>query len=337
MIHLGRVLAIVAAVATVGAVLYYTSEARRYAARIDYLATHNRELEQQLAAALAEREQIHQLLADKVAEFEAAREQDAELALERRKAMPEGVRLTLVALNDCLREDGFSEIRFLRATALTERTLYRVEMVESDRRNLFSSLYIAGRVTVRLDRDLGVIGLRFSDGYKLTNGVREPFPEAGCVLRLEHVAGPMWEGRLGHLIEAAGAYPVEQPEIPRASLLTRDQRASWIDRFERLLGDAGSHVRYRVDSLAGLEAGVFTGIVLLGYDEHRNLAAAIEAARLQVVCTERHHTVELLLEDGVLRKDGGEATISADGYRILLPNVTRERAMGIMLGMVSDR
>lgn len=334
---LGRVLAITAVIAACAAGIYYLSETRRLGVRIDHLMTRNRALEAQLNDAIAERQRIHAMLAEKAEEFGEARLERAESSLAGLKPMPEGVRLALIAVNECLREDGFPEIRFLQAAALSDRALQRAEIVEADRASLLSHLYIAGEVRLRLDRDEGVLVVRLLDGYKLSGSAREPFPESGYELSLANVEGPMWEGRLGYLLEVVGSYPIDLPKVPRESLLDRDQRASWLGRFDRLLEDAGTHVRYRVQKLEGLDRGVFTGIVLLGYDENRNLASAIEAARLQVVTDARHGTVELFLEDGVLRKESGEASIPADGYRLLLPKITRDRAMDVMLGMVSQR
>jgi len=40
------------------------------------------------------------------------------------------------------------------------------------------------------------------------------------------------------------------------------------------------------------------------------------------------------LQDGVLRRDGLESTITKQGYRMLLPGLTPKETINAMLGMV---
>ena len=136
-----------------------------------------------------------------------------------------------------------------------------------------------------------------------------------------------------------GEYSAEEAAIirPADRTLAPLERDAWLDRLDRLLASAGTDLRYRVDGLGGLEAAAFTGVLLLGYDGKQRLEIAVEAARMAVVSDAAGGTVELVLEDGVLRRSGGETTIPAAGYRVLLPAVTAETAMQTMLGMVVTR
>ena len=146
----------------------------------------------------------------------------------------------------------------------------------------------------------------------------------------------MWESRVGHLLAVEGEYPVPEP-IVRMPRLARDVRDLWIDRFKMLLEGAGTDVTYRVDDIGALADASFRDVLLLGYRDGKTLKTAIEAKRLAVVVDRETETVELVLEDGVLRKSGGETRIGGQGYRILLPEVTRARAIDLMMGMVVHR
>ena len=44
--------------------------------------------------------------------------------------------------------------------------------------------------------------------------------------------------------------------------------------------------------------------------------------------------VSLWLRSGVLQNEGAESSINAEGYRMLLPNLTPKQATDAMLGMV---
>jgi hypothetical protein len=47
--------------------------------------------------------------------------------------------------------------------------------------------------------------------------------------------------------------------------------------------------------------------------------------------------VQLLLRDGVMHQKGGDSTISSEGFRMLLLDITPKQASLLMLGMVVTR
>lgn len=292
------------------------------------------ELERELAGAIAERNNFNHVLAERVDEIVAQREARAEREATALRAMPEGVRLALAALNRCLAEDGFAQTRVLWAREIDGRELHGVELIEHDRASLATTLYLAERVTLQFDRGRGQLTAHLFDGHRLAGDGRTPFPAEGQALVFTDLDGPKWESRVGYLMEVVGAYPADEVEVAPSVGLAGRERELWLSRFTRLLRDAGTEVAYRVELVGDLRDAVFTDVLLLGYQDGRTLRLSMEAAEMQVVTDRRMGTVELVLRDGVLRKSGGETRITEQGYRILLPNVTHDRAMDLMMGMV---
>ena len=60
-------------------------------------------------------------------------------------------------------------------------------------------------------------------------------------------------------------------------------------------------------------------------------------AKVSVEVDERRGVVSLLLQEGVLRREGVESTINAQGFRMLLPALTPKDVTDAMLGMVVRR
>ena len=330
---LGFAMAVAAAVA-----VYHLSEARRLHARLAHLSARERQLEGDLADSIRQSEKSTQLLAAAVEAEQVRRAQQEARIRAAQRPPPEGVRLALIALNECLREDGFDRLRCLSGRWLTGAELGEVELIERDDASLGSVLYVCGRLRLRLDREAGALTLVFLDGHRLVGGEREEFPAAGLLLRLHPVEGPMWEARLGYLVESSGRYPLADAARPPPGQLDLPGREAWLARISSLLEHAESgDLSYRIEGLSGLHEGVFRGVMMLGYDRDDRLAMAVEAKRMSVCARPQLGVVELLLEEGVLRKAGGETTIPAAGYRIVLPSVSREDAVNTMLGMVLER
>ncbi len=255
------------------------------------------------------------------------------IAMERRP-MPAGLRLGVMAVNQCLREDGYGGMRFMAASGIEEKTLTGAEMFEHDQHRLGSDLYIADQVTFNLDRKKGELTIWFHNGSMVKGGKNMTIPAEGYPVVLREVHGPMWERRLPFLIKAEGEYPEPDAKKPRPKPLDPVSVGDWLLCFDELTRDAKTNLRYRVDRFRGLENATFKEVLLLGYDDKKRLAESVEAAELQVVVDKRRGTVELLLRDGLLRKKGGESDIDKEGYRILLLGVTTEHAKNSMLGMV---
>lgn len=254
---------------------------------------------------------------------------------ETRQFMPEGVRLAILAINECLRADGHDGLRFFRATKIenADKVLHGVQVIDWNAEALSSTLYLAARVSFDLDRAKGQLNVRFFEGFSRDPKGRVEFPDEGFVLSLKHVDGQLWERRLPYLVKGRGDYPVQSD---RVSLPVMDgaRRESWRTRVNALLAKADTSVRYKIDAFRDLQNARFLDALVVGYDDKKRLAMSVEAKRLWVQIDERSGAVDLRMEEGVLRKQGGETTIPEDGYRIQLPGVKSDQALEDLLGMV---
>ncbi len=97
-------------------------------------------LEGELRAVLAQRDGMAKAVRKKVEE----QERERRLRDERRRAalepMPEGVRLALVAIQECLQADGHDGLRVIRARSLQDHSLGDVEVLDYDRQQLITTL-----------------------------------------------------------------------------------------------------------------------------------------------------------------------------------------------------
>ncbi len=254
----------------------------------------------------------------------------------RRRVMPAGVRQALTDLNDCLKQDGYGEIRFHWASKIVDGELSGAEFLEHHPDKLESILYSCGRLSIELDRKAGTLTMRLFDGSRSGEAGPEHFPEEGEPLVLTEVNGPMWESRLPFLVNGKGDYPVSA-EVRSRPRLDRVTKASWLEKVDHLLSLAETDLHYRLQRFRDLEDGHFIDALLLAYGEGRQLAMSAEADSLQVMVDRRAESVSLILRGGVLRKLGGESDIPSSGYHILLPGVSVEATIEVMLGMVVYR
>ncbi|MBI5849992.1 MAG: hypothetical protein HZB39_02975 [Planctomycetes bacterium] len=348
-----------------GAGVYWRSEAQRTALRNERLAaaadeagrgrdaaaSRARELEarlfereaelaaarDQLTAALTQVEAVNTTLAREQGELERARA-DFEQRRERVRApMPEGVRLVVVAIDECLARDGLNGIKLLDARALRDDALREVEVLESGRDHRSATLWTAEELRFALDRATGELALRFRGGTVLRDGVSRPIDPAGESILLSGVDGEHWEQRLPSLVIAAGEYPVTVAAREAREALDPGTMESWRVRLETLLANATTGKRWRVGRFRILRDAYFVDASIHGYGQDGLLAESASARRLAIEIDRDGGSVALLLEDGVLRKPGGETTIPATGYRMLLPGVTPRDAIDAMLGLVIDR
>jgi hypothetical protein len=268
------------------------------------------------------------------AEARAAAAQKAEAAA--LAPIPEGVRTCLASLQECLRAEGFGQQRFVSARALDEEGLHDVELVETHADGLGVDFVRAGRMTAELDRGKGRLVLRFHDGHRTEAGERVALPADGWPIVFEPIEGRLFEHRLPFLVRGVGAYP--EPEVsgrgPQPGDFDPTTRLQWLERFDRLLAAAGTDEELRINRCRGLLDARFLAVQLLGTDTKHRLLSSADCARLAVEIDERAGVVSLLLQDGVLRRGGKESTITAEGYRMLLPKVTPKQARDVMLGMV---
>ena len=278
---------------------------------------------------------LRQRNAELAARAERAREQNAKWL----RPIPEGVRLCLVTLHECLRDEGYLGQRFLRADALDEQGLHGVEMIETSEDGLAVAFFSAGRMTATVDRQLGRLELRFFDGHRTADGERRQLPEEGYAVTFDEVDGRVLEARLPFLVKGEGRYPSEI--VDGVERLPSDvdpaTRRQWLRRINRLLGKARTAYRWRLTRLQGMQDAAFLTVELIATDEHGIVHAGASCARLEVEVDERAGLVSLLLHDGVLRQPGGESTISSEGHRMLLPGTEPKETIDAMLGMVVKR
>jgi len=294
-------------------------------------------LQDEAFAAIARAEAIGAAIEQQRAELEAARNALEDRRARGRAPMPEGVRLAVEALEDTLRRDGFGNLRVVDAESVEDHELRDVEVVDRSADGRDVTYYRAGVMTVELERDLGDLVLRFRDGHSVRNGFVEDLPEDGQIIRFAGVDGPRFEQRLPYLVQPIGAYPDDGAHGAPQVVMDPLTRERWAGRLRQVFELARTELRYEVGRFRTIENGRFRDAALHALDARKLLAQSIEAASIAIEVDRAIGTVSLLLEDGVLRKAGGETTIPKSGYRILLPGVTPAQAIDAMLGFVVFR
>ncbi len=283
---------------------------------------------QQLAA-------VSQLLEQRNAEIEQRRAAAAAVAEASMKPMPAGVRLCLDTLHECLRSEGYTHQRFLRAGSLDDKGLHDVEMLESSRDGLAVAFLTAKLMTATFDRSAGQCELRFFEGHRAVDGERAGLPEEGFAIVFNDVDGRLFEGRLPYLVRGEGAYPAAITTTGRAATdVDAGTRRQWLSRFDKLLGQAATKESWRVTRLKGMSDGQFLTVELIGTDEKNLVKSSVHCGQMAVEIDEQAGVVSLLLRDGVLRRGTLESTITREGYRMLLPGLTPKATIDAMLGMV---
>ncbi|MCA8966922.1 MAG: hypothetical protein KDC48_18725, partial [Planctomycetes bacterium] len=229
---------------------------------------------------------------------QAQREADAAAAAraQRFAPMPEGVRLCLAALHECLRAEGFSEQRFVSARSLDEEGLHDVEMIEVSSDGLAATVLYGELMTAVLDRSTGRLELRFQGGHRLAGGERLELPEDGYPIVFEPIDGRLFEERLPYLVHAGGAYPDPETKPRDPSLVDPATRNSWLERFDRLCACAGGADRLRVQRFRGMRDGWFLDAQLIGTDEHHHVVFYANVAQLAVEVDQTSGVVSLLLQ-----------------------------------------
>ena len=283
-------------------------------------------------------ERLRELLAQRNEEIERRATAARERAEEALRPMPLGVRECLNALHECLRRDGFTAQRFLRASVIDADGLHDVELLEAAADGLSATFLTAARMTARLDRATGSLELRFFEGRRSDGGERAALPEEGFVVSFDDVDGRRFEERLPYLIRAEGAYPVPQvgPAVEPGKL-DPGSRRQWAARLTRLLAAARTDLRWSTVRLRGLLEGRFLAVELVATNDKNSVLGSAHCARVAVEIDARRDVVSLLLQDGVMRREGVESQVDDQGFRMLLPGVTSKDATDVMLGMVVSR
>jgi hypothetical protein len=294
-------------------------------------------LEAELAAHMEQSDALTRELERQREVMAAEREATNERRRRPFRPMPEGVRLAVRTLEELLRDDGYDGFRILRAERLDGLVLHEVELLETDLESRRSTYYRAEQLAVELDRSTGAAVLRLVGGHAWIDGELAELPEGGLTIALPAVDGPAWEARMPWLVTARGSYPEPATRITEDEQLDALARAQWQERVDALLAEAGTDVRWQVARFRGLRDGWMLDVLVLGQSGGGLLERSAEADRVAIEVDRDAGTVALLLSGGTLHRKAGTNTIPESGYRIALPGVTAERAIGTMLGMVVDR
>ena len=291
-------------------------------------------LELELAGAMGRIEALGKAIEERSrAEQEARRAEEEQRAA--RVAVPEGVRMALLALRDCMRADGFQGLRFLSATALEDHELRDVEVLDAADGEFEPALFLARRMRVELDRATATLRLRFFEGHRRAGTERAEFPVDGFALEFRPVTHKLWEERLPYLVQASGVAPDAPAGAARARPAVDPRtRDLWLERCNALFETSGADTRYRLGELRDLKDSRFLGVSLRGYDASDRLQATIDAETLWIEIDERAGIVQLVVSGGTMRTPGGVSTLAEDGMRLLLRDVTPKAASDTLLGMV---
>ncbi len=296
------------------------------------------QLEVRLAEELGRQEQISQRILETREQLQQHHMAQRVQVLKRQVPLPEGLRLAMAALHECLRMDGYDGLRFFSANGIEDRCMQQVELVDSQSYAANSTWYVADRMTLHLDRSSNSLSLRFFSGVVLNSEGRREIDEEGYELLLPEVDGRYWEKRLPYLVQAEGEYPAVEEELAkRIPKMDLAMRATWIERVNRLLALAQNPLRYSLQGLRDLQGGEFREALLLGTGASGTLAMSAEAERLLVWVDKQAGLVELRMFDGILRKEGGTTNINSAGYAIQLIGVTPKQASDILMGMVKKK
>ena len=294
-------------------------------------------LEAEVAASAARLQAMSDTLQQRTDDFERAAAESTEAALRTLQPMSEGVRVCLQTLHECLRVEGFASLRFLSARRLDQEGLHEVEALDVHSDGLGVAFLYAARMTAQLDRGRGELVLRFFEGHRMVGGERVGLPEDGWSIVFAPVDGRLFEERLPYLVRADGVY--SEPKRPGrpASDVDPEVRGQWLERFDRLLAAAGTQQNLQVARFRGMRDACFLEADIVGTDNRHHVISGAHCARLCVEVDIAAGVVSLLLSDGVLRQGAAQSTITAEGYRMLLPNITPSQATDIMLGMVVNK
>jgi len=283
-------------------------------------------------------EAVRELLQQRNEELARRAEESRRRAADALKPMPAGVRECLNALHQCLRIEGFTAQRFLRATAIDAQGLHDVELLEAAADGLGVVFVTASRMTASLDRQTGRLELRFFEGHRSVDGERAALPEDGFAVVFDEVDGRLFEKRLPYLVRASGAYPIEVVEPKgRPGDLDPSSRRQWAGRLSKLLAKARTDINWSASRLRGQLDGHFLQVELVGTNDKGLVLGSAHCNKVAVEIDEKRNVVSLLLVDGVLRRDGVESTITAKGFRMLLPGLTPKDCTDAMLGIVVKR
>jgi hypothetical protein len=210
-----------------------------------------------------------------------------------------------------------------------------VEALESDPNGLDVAVLTAARVNATLDRARGRLELRFFDGERVARGERQKLPKDGFAVTFDDVDGRLFEARLPYLLTVQGAYPdTKLGDARPATDLDPTLRRQWLGRLDRVLRESGVNPGWQVTRLRGLDGAWFLTGELVTADEKHRVVGGAHVARFAIELDQASGVVSLLLRDGTLHRSGVDSSITGEGFRVLLPNLTCKQASDLMFGMV---
>lgn len=264
---------------------------------------------------------------------EQAKRASAAAAASATRVVPDGVRTCLVALHDQLRKEGFTAQRFLGASAIVDRELRDVELLEVEADQLAVGFVRAARMTAVVDRARSTLELRFFEGERTVGGVATALAKDGWMLRFDAIDGEEFEARLPYLVRGEGQYAIAAA-APTEATVDASTRSQWLERVDRLLDMAGTSNKWRMSRFRGMRDGWFLDVELVATNDIHHVVGGAHCARAAIELDAAAGVVSLRMLDGVLHRDGTASSITGEGYRMLLPKLHCKQASDAMLGIV---
>jgi hypothetical protein len=209
-------------------------------------------------------------------------------------------------------------------------------VLDHDARSMRRTWWLAARMEFALDQGKGVLSVTFRDGTCGADNGRHAIADNGETVEFKPVSAALWQERLPYLVKITG----EPPPLPAAEAGTpvdSGTRAVWLERLNLMLGMAAGERSWRVAGFETMDGAVFGKVRVQIYDRRKRLQGMGMIERLCIEIDETAGIAQVVLYGGTLQGEGGESTISRDGFRMLLTDVTPRKAIDTMLGMVQKK
>jgi hypothetical protein len=234
-------------------------------------------------------------------------------------------------INSALTAAGHPEVRVFRIRVADGPRLRGVQVHRFGGEGLPVEAWLAEELLLELNLGRPELVLRLTDGVLLVEGRREPLPEGGVPLGLGREETLRLMSELAEVVQLTGslaADPATTRPVRPSSWFSSEQRDEWVARLNELLGRADPGHRMSCLSLGGVVDGAFRDVMLLGYARGLLLDQVLSARSMVIECTPGG-SVQLVLRDGTLDRDGRKVELPADGYRVVLPGVPGEQARAL--------
>ncbi|GEM_PF-3715344 len=240
-------------------------------------------------------------------------EPDWKKRLARARAM---VPLT-VALNRCLRESGYSRLRFFSIQGREGKALVGVDLHHLDASGLIDHVVRVEKLYLTLDPAARTLRLTSPRGKELVGGKWVSFDREGWELVLPGIDPKPWKGLGFPVVEIL---PEPPPKRPRTRPFPYEERRFWMDRFQALLlGEPSLQGRvFRLVKLGGLTPKGFRDVELLGYTSKGLLVERFRAKELRVERASGRG-VRFVLLQGFHESSLGKGALPQGGYLLYFP------------------